>query len=75
MSKQPPESPSGYYHVIIALDAFGDDSFDEDAIVYRPVSELEAKSLAERFRDISRNQRCPCGSGIKFRKCCLQRTH
>ncbi len=26
---------------------------------------------AEKFRGISRNENCPCGSGKKFKKCCL----
>jgi hypothetical protein len=75
MPKTPPESPSGYYHVIIPPEAFGDESFDEDAVIYRPVSESEAKSLTERFRAIGRNQPCPCGSGIKYKKCCLRSSH
>ena len=75
MPKSPPDSPSGYYHITIPLEAFGDEHFDEDAVTYRPISESDARALAEQFRNIGRNQLCPCGSGIKFKKCCLRKTH
>ncbi len=33
---------------------------------------LKAKiEKAEKFRGINRNEDCPCGSGKKFKKCCL----
>ncbi len=28
---------------------------------------------ARRVKKIGRNQVCPCGSGVKFKKCCLHR--
>ena len=36
------------------------------------LSELEAKghTLIKRV-EIGRNQKCPCGSGKKFKKCCI----
>ena len=36
------------------------------------LSELESKghTLIKRV-EISRNQKCPCGSGKKFKKCCI----
>jgi uncharacterized protein len=30
------------------------------------------QSSANRFKGIGRNDPCPCGSGKKFKKCCLQ---
>lgn len=33
----------------------------------------DLKSIGERKRKIGRNQPCPCGSGKKYKKCCLLR--
>jgi uncharacterized protein len=30
------------------------------------------QSSANRLKDIGRNDPCPCGSGKKFKKCCLR---
>jgi len=27
---------------------------------------------ADRFKGVGRNDPCPCGSGKRFKKCCLQ---
>ena len=75
MSKTPPYSPSGYYHVTVPLDAFDIESFDADAVNYRPISESEAQRLTVLFRQIGRNQSCPCGSGVKYKKRCLRKAH
>jgi uncharacterized protein YecA (UPF0149 family) len=75
MAKEPPESPSGYYHVIIPETAFGEEEFDDEGVIYRPISEVEAKSLTKRLQEVGRNQPCPCGSGIKYKKCCLRNSH
>ncbi len=31
-----------------------------------------AKQLARKPPKVGRNDRCPCGSGRKFKKCCLE---
>lgn len=37
--------------------------------------ESAKKAMDERFRSvkIGRNARCPCGSGKKFKKCCIDK--
>ncbi len=47
-----------------ALDALS--AFEEDEDEGEPVAPVENK-----FRDVGRNDPCPCGSGKKFKKCCL----
>jgi hypothetical protein len=48
---------------------------DEDQEEWRQLAELD-RILSEphhnRFKNIGRNDPCPCGSGKKFKKCCLQ---
>jgi hypothetical protein len=34
---------------------------------------IESEPYRNRFRDIGRNDPCPCGSGKKFKNCCLRR--
>ncbi len=45
-----------------ALDALA--VFDED-------DEAPAEPAENRFKDVGRNDPCPCGSGKKYKKCCL----
>ena len=48
---------------------------DEDEEEWRQLAELD-RILSEPhhnpFKGIGRNHPCPCGSGKKFKKCCLQ---
>lgn len=53
-------------------------SGDTDHEIYRKMdgrrAELEALGATNFFRTkIGRNATCPCGSGLKFKKCCLAR--
>ncbi|HUS49277.1 MAG TPA: SEC-C metal-binding domain-containing protein [Candidatus Paceibacterota bacterium] len=32
-----------------------------------------AKQMARKPSKVGRNEQCPCGSGLKFKKCCLQK--
>ena len=49
----------------------------EDAVAALEVFDVEAEDLEppapveNKFRDVGRNDPCPCGSGKKFKKCCL----
>jgi hypothetical protein len=46
----------------------------ESVIVDGTVAELRARLLADVLADkparVGRNDRCPCGSGVKFKRCC-----
>jgi hypothetical protein len=59
--------------VLMALETFdtGDehDAGDEDHVPFRAAPDLPAYNP---FRRVGRNDPCPCGSGKKFKKCCLQ---
>lgn len=37
------------------------------------ISDPDVKSVRQMSR-IGRNESCPCGSGIKFKKCCINRS-
>lgn len=40
----------------------------------KPMIRLNSLSKRSLHRKIGRNEECPCGSGIKYKKCCLHRT-
>ncbi len=47
------------------LETFDDADFDE------PVYPAPPEPIRNPLRDVGRNDPCPCGSGRKFKKCCL----
>ncbi|WP_374546002.1 DUF1186 domain-containing protein [Rhodoblastus sp.] len=49
-----------------------DDALETLAVFDEEDEDLEPAAPAEnKFRDIGRNDLCPCGSGKKYKKCCL----
>ena len=44
---------------------------DDEAIADRVLSTLDGIPAFNPYRDVSRNDPCPCGSGKKFKQCCL----
>ena len=63
--------------VLVALERFpgsengdrdGDGAFDTDNRLSDWTPDMPAHNP---FRDVGRNDPCPCGSGKKFKKCCL----
>jgi len=72
MPKLPPQLPAGLYHVSIPIEALESGVFDESTVKIRPISEARAEQLERRFRKVNRNQPCPCGSGVKYKRCCLR---
>jgi hypothetical protein len=71
----PPDLPSGYYHVIVPMDSSDGLPSAFEPVSIRPISEEEAHTLGRKFREIGRNQPCLCGSGKKYKKCCLPQTN
>lgn len=49
-----------------------DTDLEEDEFHLRPPAEL-ADTFRKADRHVGRNDPCPCGSGKKFKKCCLRR--
>jgi uncharacterized protein len=64
--------------VVVALENFseGDDAddnlFDDEGEAAWPSRPELGVPTHNPYRDIGRNDPCPCGSGKKFKKCCLQ---
>ena len=54
-------------------DEFSSDREDEpdDAWEHEPEFELPSVPITNPYRGVGRNDPCPCGSGKKFKKCCL----
>jgi uncharacterized protein len=50
----------------------GDDVFTDDAETTWPSWSELGLPTRDPYRDVGRNDPCPCGSGKKFKKCCLQ---
>jgi Protein of unknown function (DUF1186)/SEC-C motif len=51
------------------------DTFDEDLLESDDLDTrwIPAEPVRNPWRDVGRNDPCPCGSGKKFKKCCLPR--
>ncbi len=45
---------------------------DEHGKNLKPTATLQRPVLDSAYRNVGRNDPCPCGSGKKFKKCCLQ---
>jgi len=41
---------------------------------YRVIDELIRKTLRQQGTEVGRNDPCPCGSGLKYKKCCMPRS-
>jgi uncharacterized protein YecA (UPF0149 family) len=37
--------------------------------------DIQGRKFLETHKDVGRNEPCPCGSGKKFKKCCLEKYH
>lgn len=48
---------------------FSDWEKSMEKISKEEITQPEYKSLPEEYKSISRNEKCPCGSGLKFKKC------
>lgn len=60
----------------------GEDNYDYYAVKYvvnklnspwQPWKYKKSKKLIKKYTNIGRNELCPCGSGIKFKKCCISK--
>lgn len=64
--------------VVVALENFSDDDdadddlFDDEGEAVWPSWPELGVPTHNPYRDVGRNDPCPCGSGKKFKKCCLQ---
>ncbi len=38
---------------------------------FRPDGSVRGETFKKNYSDVSRNDPCPCGSGKKFKKCCM----
>ena len=38
---------------------------------FRPDGSVRGETVRKKLADVGRNDPCPCGSGIKFKKCCI----
>jgi hypothetical protein len=39
---------------------------------FRQDGSVKGQTVRKKFADVGRNNPCPCGSGLKFKKCCIQ---
>jgi len=40
--------------------------------LFREDGSVKGKTFKKNYTDVGRNDQCPCGSGLKFKKCCLK---
>ena len=55
----------------ITEDDAGEIAIQEAKKAAREAKRLEEIALKEKYRGTQRNSTCPCGSGLKYKKCCL----
>ncbi len=62
------------YHLEDSLAALSEWTFGASRDLVEPMATrmLAVPPQVNPFRDVGRNDPCPCGSGRKFKKCCLQ---
>jgi hypothetical protein len=72
MPKLPLNLPSGFYHVSIPIADLENGTLSDSSIKIRPISKERSEQLERRFRKVNRNQPCPCGSGVKYKRCCMR---
>lgn len=56
------------YHAVEYLAERLEQPYDDWAL-----ERTKKKFPHSRFSDLSRNDKCPCGSGVKYKKCCLKK--
>jgi hypothetical protein len=39
---------------------------------FRPDGSVKGETFRKKYSDVDRNDPCPCGSGKKFKKCCMK---
>lgn len=39
---------------------------------FRQDGSVKGQTVRKKFADVGRNAPCPCGSGLKFKKCCIE---
>jgi uncharacterized protein YecA (UPF0149 family) len=49
----------------------GDVGYDDDLDPLPPLDYVPSPPVINPYRDVGRNDPCPCGSGKKAKKCCL----
>ncbi len=62
----------GYEPFADCLEAFSSWEFETSSGDAEDDDEEAGESHVNPYRDVGRNDPCPCGSGKKFKKCCLQ---
>ena len=62
-----------YWRYAVAGDDVDLDEDIEDMVADRFRSALDGMPALNPYRDVGRNDPCPCGSGKKFKKCCLEK--
>lgn len=40
--------------------------------LFREDGSVKGKTFKKNYTDVGRNDLCPCGSGLKFKKCCMK---
>jgi hypothetical protein len=62
---------SGRFPPASAWVAWVDTLDDRYQAKFRDDGSLKGETFTKKYTDVNRNDPCPCGSGKKFKKCCL----
>jgi hypothetical protein len=64
-------SESGKYPPASAWDAWIKTLNSGYMLKFRPDGSVKGDTFKKKYTDVDRNDPCPCGSGKKFKKCCM----
>jgi len=52
-----------------------DDNYDDDEYAFgHPIIDDDEEPYVRKLPKVGRNDACPCGSGKKFKKCCMDKS-
>jgi hypothetical protein len=81
MKEEIPDLLSSYFSFVSQSGRFPEAALWENDILtlkagflqkFRENGSVRGKTYKKRYTDVGRNDPCPCGSGIKFKKCCMK---
>jgi hypothetical protein len=65
-------SETGKYPAASALDGLIQTLSSGYMQKFRPDGSVKGETFRKKYSDVDRNDPCPCGSGKKFKKCCMK---
>ena len=81
VKKEIPDLLCSFFSSVAQSGRFPEGTLWEEAITalkpgflrkFRDDGSMRGETFKKRYTDVGRNDPCPCGSGLKFKKCCMK---